>query len=588
MNRFPAAMVTSMAGTLAMVLWVNMERAHRHDVDPLWKITLAATLGITLFLSLKVFCEVKGYDAKKSRWLHIVAFAVLALYFVTLLDKLKGADFYRFYLINADLHLLVAIAPFLFERNLLNAFWQYNKTLFIRIGVSAIYSSTIYIGLVIAIVCLDKLFNLRIDEKIYFQLWLMVMGVFNTWFFLGGVPKNIRTLETDESYPKGLRIFTQFVLVPLVVLYYAILYLYMAKIIFTWNLPVGWLSSFIIGASLLGILTLLLIYPLRNRSEFGWIKTYARYFYMALLPLVVLMAVAIFRRIFDYGITIERYFVLLFTVWLFYISIKFTVRPETSIRIIPTSMCLLIVMATFGPLSAVSVSSKSQLGRLEYYLEKTGYLQNKTLIKGKRKMVFKDSAEISSIVEYLHNMHGLEILNRWAKKGEDFKYLNQFSFCQDYLGIDFIGRYQRGERDNQTMQYYFGYNAQQAVLRDLRGFDYLYDLQGIYRMAGGLKKTVATPDGNLEIFFPDGKNALEFRKGQNVLVIDFDPALARLRETKGSNGYSLTSDELTFDQDNEDFRIKLVLSAISGNYQNEIPKVETIYGQLYVKFKGKE
>lgn len=584
LRRFPMALVASVTGTWAMVMWVNVHPQQHSSVDPLWKWAMVATLGITLFTSLSVFSEVKKYDAGKSGRLAFGALALLAFYFVSLLGNLKGADFYRFYLINTDLHLLVAIAPFLFERGLTNAFWQYNKTLFIRLGVSAIYSSTIFIGLVIAIACLNNLFNLRIKEDIYFQLWLMVVGIFNTWFFLGGVPSAIPALETRDDYPKGLRIFTQFILIPLVVLYYAILYLYMAKILFTWNLPVGWLSSFIIGASLLGILTLLLVYPLRNRLEFGWTKTYARYFYLALLPLVVLMAVAIFRRIFDYGITVERYFVLLFTVWLFYISIKFTWRPNTDIRFIPTSMCLLIVLATFGPLSAINVSAQSQLGRLEYYFVKNGYLSDGVLIKGKRKVTFKDSAEISSIVEYLDRMHGLGVLNRWANKGADFQHMDQYSLCRDYLEIELSERYDPWS----GQQYYFSYVARAMLLRTVKEFDYSYELQGFYPASQGRNKKIITPDGELELIFAEMKNTIEFKKGDQILTIDLEPVLAKLKETKGSNGYDVDAGDLTFEVQNEDVRIKVLVTTISGQYKDEMPRVENLDGQVYLKFKGKK
>jgi hypothetical protein len=572
-----------------MVLLVSLKQYYHSEFDFLWKLGMVSTLGITLFLSLSMFSEVKAHDTRKAKKIQVFGLLLLAAYYISLTGGgLKGADFYRFYLINTDLHLLVAIAPFLFERELTNAFWQYNKTLFIRIGICAIYSSTIYIGLVIAIVCLNNLFNLHIKEDIYLQLWFMVVGIFNTWFFLAGVPSSVSLLETKDDYPKGLKIFTQFILIPLVALYYAILYLYMAKIIFTWTLPVGWLSSFIIGASLLGILTLMLIYPLRDRWEYGWIKGYAKNFYLALLPLVVLMAVAIFRRVSDYGITVERYFILLFTVWLFYISVKFTLRPNTQIRIIPTSMCILIVMATFGPLSAVNVSAKSQLGRLEQYLSKSGYLINGKLHKEKRKVNFKDSAEISSIVEYLYGMNGLSVLNRWANKGDDFRYMDQYSFCKDYLGIEFINRYQRSPRNGNAVQYYFNYTVRQVPLKTVKGFDYVYDLQGFYRNQKGFKTLIQTPDGTLEVVFGEPNNSIEFTILQTRMGFDLNPILKSLKETKGSNGYDIDPTLMTWESHNDSVSLKIVLSSLSGNYRNEIPMVENLYGQIYLKFKGKE
>lgn len=570
-----------------MVAWVSLERLRPYgDYDPLWKFAMVATLGITLFLSIQVFRELNELDTHRSLGLKLVGCAVLAGYFVSLLGGLKGADYYRFYLINADLHLLVAIAPFVFQKALGNAFWQYNKSLFLRVGICAIYSSTIYIGCVIAIACLNSLFNLHIKEHIYFQLWFIVLGVFSTWFFFGGVPKEIKTLETVDDYPNGLRIFTQFILIPLVVLYYVILYLYMGKIIVTWNLPVGWLSSFIIGASLLGILTLLLVYPLRGRSEFGWIKTYARFFYLALLPLVVLMAVAIFRRISDYGMTVERYFVLLFTIWLFYVALKFTFRPQTDIRLIPTSLFILILAVTFGPLSAVSMSARSQIGRLEYYLTKTGYLADGKLHKGKRKASFKDAAEISSITEYLHRMHGLGSLNRWAKQGDDFKTSDHFSFCRDYLGFEFIHQYQRDFYGEQTGQFSLYYSTKPNNLMNVQGYDYIYFLPNMYRVQPAYETPIQTPRGDVRIALASGKNVLEFRYADETVAFDLDPILAQLKESKGINASDIDPAMLSFEKESSKVLIRLAVSSLNGRYSEDVPLLDNLSGYVLIRFRG--
>ena len=46
------------------------------------------------------------------------------------------------------------------------------------------------------------------------RLWIVIAGVFETWFFLAGVPKNLEELDESDDYPKGLKIFTQYVLLP--------------------------------------------------------------------------------------------------------------------------------------------------------------------------------------------------------------------------------------------------------------------------------------------------------------------------------------------------------------------------------------
>ncbi|MBK9320884.1 MAG: DUF4153 domain-containing protein [Bacteroidetes bacterium] len=110
-------------------------------------------------------------------------------------------------------------------------------------------------------------------------------------------------LEKENDYPNGLRIFTQFVLLPLVTIYLGILYVYELKILITMNWPRGWVSYLVIGFSTAGILALLLVWPLRNDDRYKWVKTFTRLFYIALLPLIALLFFSIYIRVKEYGIT---------------------------------------------------------------------------------------------------------------------------------------------------------------------------------------------------------------------------------------------------------------------------------------------
>jgi len=74
------------------------------------------------------------------------------------------------------------------------------------------------------------LFNVEVDGKLYGEIPVVVIGLFNTLFFLAGIPKN-EELHHELQYPKGLKTFTQFVLVPLVTLYLLILLTYEGRII---------------------------------------------------------------------------------------------------------------------------------------------------------------------------------------------------------------------------------------------------------------------------------------------------------------------------------------------------------------------
>ena len=123
------------------------------------------------------------------------------------------------------------------------------------------YSGFLYVGLILALSALKLLFDIEIHEELYLEFYIVIIGLFNTWFFVSGIPSNLEELENVNEYPKGLKIFAQYVLLPLLVLYLIILYAYGAKILIFWDWPKGIVSYLISCVSVLGILTVLLFYP---------------------------------------------------------------------------------------------------------------------------------------------------------------------------------------------------------------------------------------------------------------------------------------------------------------------------------------
>ena len=314
-------------------------------------------------------------------------------------------SFTRFLLFTIAFHLLIAFIPFI-TKGELNGFWQYNKIIFLRILLSALYTIVLYLGLALAILAIEKLFKVNINNKIYPDLWIMLTGIFNTWFFLAGFPLNFSELDLKEDYPKGLKIFTQYILLPLVSIYLLILYAYMFKIIITAQWPVGWVSYLVIGFSIGGILSLLLIYPVRNDENNKWILIFSRFFYFALFPLIILLFLAVKRRINDYGITEQRYFILILALWLLFIAVYFLLSKSKNIKLIPVSLCILTLAASFGPWGAFNVSLASQENHLKSLLNKYSMLDKGKIVKAKDTIAFKDHKQISSIIDYLVSVHG--------------------------------------------------------------------------------------------------------------------------------------------------------------------------------------
>lgn len=409
--RFPtvllAATVTAFAGV------VLVEGADMAVEDRFWgRFFGTAALAIPLFVAIDLSAERRRWGLAMRAGLWLAGAAVLAGFMALWYGWSEPVAAARYVTLSAAFHLLVAFVPFT-GTNHIQGFWQYNKTLFLRLLTGGIFTVVLFAGLAVALLAVDNLFGLNVPEERYPQLWIVLAFVFNTWFFLGGLPEPIEELDRRTDYPAGLKIFAQYVLVPLVVVYLVILTLYLGKVLLTQEWPSGWIGWLVSSVAAAGIFSLLLVHPIAERAENRWMRTYARGFYLAILPSIVMLWLAIWKRVDQYGVTERRYFLAVLSVWLAGIALYYAIRRSRDIRIIPASLCLVGLVTFAGPWSAYRVSEASQIGRLRALLTRNEMLQNGVLGAARRPLPYDDRREVSAIVRYLVETHGTDGIRDW-------------------------------------------------------------------------------------------------------------------------------------------------------------------------------
>jgi Domain of unknown function (DUF4153) len=369
LRRFPLTLLCAfvLGGVAMHLIYLDNDGVPNNELTWTFPVLSAAGLGLSLTLALALMAERYRWPAA-GRWgAQAVGVALLLAWYALAPTEPNLSWMLRLALLGLGLHLTVAAGPYLSElrrRADTPGFWRYNETLFLRFLVGGLYSGVLYVGCAIALTAVRELFDVPVPGHWYGYLFVALGTVFNTWFFLAGVPRDFAALEEQTSYPKGLKLFTQFVLLPLVVLYLLILYAYLARILVTWTLPQGWVSTLVLALAVAGIFALLLIHPIREAAENAWIRTFARWFYRALFPLLGLLAVAIGTRVRAYGITEERYFVLVLAGWLLGMAVYFLWRRGQGIIWIPASLAAVAFLAAGGPWGAFAVARRSQLARL--------------------------------------------------------------------------------------------------------------------------------------------------------------------------------------------------------------------------------
>ncbi len=519
-KRYPFELLFALIGTIAGTIEVELQHLNRIHEGWLMRGVMTANLGLLLSLSATLFTQ----SREMSRQIRLLIKVITALFAASLIfiidPSAREADYIRFFLLALSFHLLVAFAAFT-GKGQVNGFWQFNKTLFLRFLTSVLYGVVLFLGIAAAIAATNFLFNFKFEWDTYAILWVWIVGMFTTTFFLAGVPANTKVLNDDSSYPKALKIFTQFVLIPLSTIYVLILLAYEVKIITLWSLPKGLVSDLILSYAVFGVLSLLLVYPIREHDGNKWIKIYSRSFYFLLIPLLGLLFVAVGARVFMYGITEWRYFLIALACWLLFVSVYFLVFKKQNIKLIPISLCIVTLLSVYGPQSAFSVSMYSQRRIIVKFFEKHNALKNGKITPiDSAKVSDKDGSGIVNQLQYFIFQYDIDALQPYIKKdlhavGDSLgkisnKYsditatrhalrIDKYTWTKNYLGLHhFDTYYVNRETDLNQYRFMIGTN-----LRSLKGYDFSfrpdYDNDTLENKMGDVTVKQIPVTGNVQV-----------------------------------------------------------------------------------------
>ncbi|MFZ1728832.1 MAG: DUF4153 domain-containing protein [Bacteroidota bacterium] len=413
LRRFPFVLANAGTGVAAAIILVEREAAP--EPTAALSILFAALLGIPLLTGLALLAEKRRWGNLPSLGLQIAAVLALGMYAWSLPANIAAAPALhavRLAMLAVGLLLFIAIAPWM-NRGQETGFWQFNKTLLLRALSAMLFTAVLYAGLALALAALENLFDIPIPGERYLELWIVLSGIFAKWFFLAGIPDDLDSLDASTDYPKALKIFAQYVLFPLMLIYLVIITAYSGKILVTWSWPNGWVSRLILGFASTGMLSLILLHPMRELAESKWIRIASRWFYVALAPFVLLYLLAVSQRLSDYGMTESRYIAIVIGVWLAGMVLYFLFSRGKNLKAIPLTLGIFALLITVGPWGAFSVSENSQVDRLRQLLEKNSILVDGKIVKSEGPVAFVDAKEISAALVYLHEMHGYGEIQQW-------------------------------------------------------------------------------------------------------------------------------------------------------------------------------
>lgn len=312
---------------------------------------------------------------------------------------------------------------------------------------------------------------------------------------------------------------------------------------------------------------------------------------------------AIWRRVSEYGVTEDRYFLTLLSLWMTGIAGYFTFRRQPSIKVIPVSLSLIAVLSMGGPWGSYSVSRKNQFGRLGRILERAGILKEGRVQKASSTPEFNDRKEISAIVTYLLRLHGTRSLQLWF--AQDLKSLpggesqratgSLFSSSSsidlaakvtELMGVAYIRPW---EYHASPKDFYASPLPHWQEPRSIAGYEFLSQFS-LYRTNGrAISHPVTIGSRHFELAWSADGQAIEFQEAKNTLAnLDLRPFLNRIQQQTGQgSSVGLSQDLLSLEGKSDSVKIKLIFESMSGTRDTSGIQLKNGHGELLLKLKDR-
>jgi len=414
-----------------------------------------------------------------------------------------------------------------------------------RFIITGIYTGVLIGGLAALLFAIQELLNVNLYDEIYLDNAIIVLSLFSPMFFLSDIN------QYDEYTPNKLyKVLLVNILMPLLLAYTAVVYIYLIQIMFNnFEMPGGIVGNLVLWYSLVGIWVL---YLSGVFLEKGFAKFFKRFYPIASLPPLVAMFIALFIRINQYGFTESRYYSLVAGIWILGIIVYYIVtKLKKNTVIVLVSLAVIAILSTIGPWSAGSVSLNSQSKRLEKILVK-----NEILVDGKLDETKKISGDANNIIFYIDQNHGFNKI--------DFMRQGQADGLKNYD----LERHS----NNDHHKYNEAFNQPHVI----SGYDYEFVVNEFDNSELSIDKISYVLDGDVITLFFDG---------EKDLVIDVNAAMQTLFETDRLDGEDLFDFVVTAESSN--LKAQYTIQYINFMIASDVVKIHQFDGRMLVKVKNK-
>lgn len=584
-RRFPLTLTWAIVGSFFVLAVLNAD--DNKLFDEYLNILLTLILGISWLISAQFFTE-QFKKPKKLWWVKLLTLALLVLLYVSLppynQDYGNEVPYIRYGLYLFAGHLAVLCAPFFMTWHD-GAYFNYLKNILIALARSILFCGVLYLGLVFAMLAMEFLFDLDFNDALYAQLFVFCLGIVNTWVYLSDFPKNIQ-FDLKINFNTATSVFVKFILIPLAALYILILYAYTVKIIIRWELPEGSVSYLIVALSALLFIIQFILHPVKYTHKSGIIKGFSPFCYWLLFPLLPLLYIAIFRRVADYGITENRYFLILLACFITGAAFYLLFSRKKQLRYLPIYLIVFIFFASVGPWGAFSVSEKSQLAQMERLVEafpRNGNVKQGQNLKTLDSVIIthEQASRLGSITQYLFNRGKLSEAETFLGYDpiSEFKIKNGYGISDSI--IKKMGITVQEVAADYSDDLYFDYSAEQKEAVSVAGYDVMKEVY----LSNAKDNRTEIHDGFMIRYDSTNQKFIIEKERQSKMEIPLKELTGNLKDFGNTSYTTVPDSELRITSENENLKIALVFKNIYFYRSNG--ETELLNSQLFILIKIK-
>lgn len=445
-QRFTVPTLFAIALALALIYMTLGEDYHG-------VITYYLSAGYMLSLMLDLWKE-EVSDSRSVRLTCYTSHAILAIDALVL--WLSNEDDYETstYIAHGAVYLALTLGIFFLsfykEKNDI-ASWNFVSRLLFNAAAAYLVGGVMTAGSCTLVGGFGVLFNIDISYKCYTVLSILFLVLLPTLLFLARMPKDAEKHNHSLLVSNFLNGITRYLFIPLVCCYIVVLLAYLCRILITWTLPNGWVST-LVSVMMCGIIIIeFLLYPtMLSGSAKKFERMMVRYLPVIAIPLLMLMSVGIIKRLSDYGITTNRLYMLTLNVWFYIVSIGLYLGKARRIHWISLSFGAILLLTSAHPYNYGEITRRVMLDRFETMLNsnppKKVPMSRDELMTWIESLPEDKREETYASVQYLQRNYNRKRLKAWVKP--DFYIWSDYKYEKEHNVISF------DNYDADTLAYY--------------------------------------------------------------------------------------------------------------------------------------